>query len=77
MQWKYHQESLLWETFSWVLFVYHTGEVTVSAVAHLRWLAIALEAWSSKPSSMKQEDLLAELKEMPWMEEQSAKQKNS
>jgi hypothetical protein len=77
MQWKYHQESILWETFSWVLFEYHTGEVTVSGVVHLRWLAIALEAWSSKRWSMKQEDLLTELKEISWMEEQSAKQKNS
>jgi hypothetical protein len=66
MKWKYHKESSLWDTFSWVLFVYHTGEVTVLAVTHLRWLAIALEAWSSKPSSMKQQALLAQLRKNSW-----------
>jgi hypothetical protein len=28
-----------------LLFAYHAGEVQMLAVAHLYWLAIALEAW--------------------------------
>jgi len=47
-----------------LLFAYHAGEVKMLAVAHLYWLAIALEAWSLKPSSMKQKHVLTVLKPM-------------
>ncbi len=58
-----------------LLFADHAGEVKVLAVAHLYWWAIALEAWSLKRSSMKQKDILTELKPMLSIRKPSAKQK--
>jgi hypothetical protein len=60
-----------------LLFAYHAGEVKVLAVAHLYWLAIASEAWSLKPLSMKQKDVLTVLKLTLWTRKPSAKQKTS
>jgi hypothetical protein len=60
-----------------LLFAYHAGEVKALAVAHLYWLAIASEACSLKPLSMKQKDVLTVLKLTLWTRKPSAKQKTS